>query len=386
MESQLRRAQKMESIGQLAAGVAHDFNNLLTVIEGHAEILLSAPGLASELGESVQQIGIAAERAANLTRQLLTFSRRQVTQPLPLDLNDVIANVTKMLVRLLGEHIGLEMECAADLPSVYADLGMMEQILVNLAVNARDAMPHGGQLLIRTESNRLDAAMTQRNPEARPGAFACLSLTDTGSGMDAQTLGRIFEPFFTTKEVGKGTGLGLATVYGIVKQHQGWVEVTSQVGRGSTFKVFLPVNEKAARTPVAEPAERNGMRGGHETILVVEDEPALCQLTRRILAGLGYDVLDAASGAAALKVWAVHRDRIDLLLTDMVMPEGVSGNDLAQRCQSERPKLKVIFTSGYSPEMVARDAALQDGSNFLQKPYRPQKLAQVVRDCLDRPG
>jgi len=381
LEAQLRQAQKMDSIGQLAAGVAHDFNNILTIIQGHAGLMLSTPALPGELSESAKQISTAAVRAANLTRQLLMFSRKQILQPQLLDLNEVITNVSKMLRTLIGEPVTLRRNLAADLPAIYADPGMLEQVLVNLAVNSRDAMPKGGELTISTTAVPIPEDYVQQQPEARPGAFVCLSVSDTGIGMDAETLDRIFEPFFTTKEMGKGTGLGLATVYGIVKQHQGWIEVASAVGQGTTFKIFVPVSSKAPLKSETQPVRK--APGGDETILVVEDESALRELVQEILQKKGYHVLDAATGVQALKIWAQHKEQIDLLLTDMMMPEGLSGWELAEKVLAERPELKVIYTSGYNLEVVNPGFVIKEGVNYLQKPYQPEALAHTVRDCLD---
>lgn len=383
LELQLRQIQKMESVGQLAAGVAHDFNNILTIIQGHAGLMLSDPNAALETRESARQISLAAERAANLTRQLLMFSRKQVMQPHLVDLNEIINNVSKMLRTLLGESITLQRELHANLPAIYADPGMLEQVLVNLAVNSRDAMPRGGLLTIRTDAVTLDEAYAQAHTEARAGSFVSLSITDTGSGMDADTLSRIFEPFFTTKEIGKGTGLGLATVYGIVKQHQGWVEAQSALGAGTTFRVFIPIKSKAPlRT---DESSQDRAPGGRETVLVVEDESALRELVKEILEKKGYTVIEAPNGVQALALWKTHQERVDLLLTDMMMPEGISGRDLAERLVAEKPTLKVIYTSGYSLEVVSPDCVVHEGPNFLQKPYHPETLARTVRDCLDAP-
>ena len=381
LEAQLRQAQKMESVGQLAAGVAHDFNNILTIVQGHSGLMLSDPGLNASLAESARQIALAADRAANLTRQLLMFSRKQIMQAQLLSLNEVIANVAKLLHTLVGEQVTLRRQPQDELPAIHADPGMLEQILVNLAVNARDAMPKGGILTLSTFAAEIDEGFVQRHPEARTGYFACLNVTDTGHGMDPATLARIFEPFFTTKEIGKGTGLGLATVYGIVKQHQGWIDVESQVGKGTTFKVFLPASAKAPAP--RDPRKPKEAPGGHETILLVEDEPALRELVQEILERKGYHILEAANGVQALKVWANHKDEIDLLLTDMMMPEGVSGRELAEQVLAERPELKVICSSGYSLDVVSPEFASRDGLIFLQKPYDPELLAQTVRDCLD---
>ncbi len=302
-------------------------------------------------------------------------------QPKAFDLNQVVSNLTKMLARILGEDISLQFNYSPNLPMVHADTGMVEQILLNFAVNSRDAMPGGGQLCIRISVLNLAGEDLREHPEGRAGQFVCLSVKDTGSGIDANTLPHIFEPFFTTKEIGKGTGLGLATVYGIIKQHLGWAEVESEVGKGTTFHVFLPcLREIAAVEPAAanEPA-----RGGTETILVVEDELPVRELVCKVLRNAGYSVLEAATGVEALKVWQTHRDQIDLLLTDIVMPDGMTGRDLAEQVRADRPGLKAIFTSGYSADMIGKDFIIQDGVNFLQKPYLPQKLISVIRKCLD---
>lgn len=382
LEEQLRQSQKMDAIGQLAGGVAHDFNNILTVIQGHASLLLAGANLTDLAAKSAQQIVHAADRAAALTRQLLTFSRRQVMQLERHDLNEVVLNMVKMLGRILGEDIALQVNCGAQPALVQADASMMEQVVLNLAVNARDAMPTGGQLQIELALVDVDAAHVIEHPEARVGRFVCLSARDTGCGIVPENLRRIFEPFFTTKEVGKGTGLGLATVYGVVKQHQGWLEVESEVGRGSTFRVYLPIAMLSVHQQQQPPVEVS-VCGGHETILVVEDEHPVRELVSSILRGLGYHVLEAASGAKAVEVWEAQERRIDLLLTDLVMPDQMNGWELAERLRRERPALKVVFTSGYSAEVVGKEFLLRRDANFLQKPYHPQKLALMVRDCLD---
>jgi two-component system cell cycle sensor histidine kinase/response regulator CckA len=383
LEEQLRQSQKMESVGQLAAGVAHDFNNILTIIQGHTGLLLSNASFPREVIDSMNQVSVAAGRAANLTRQLLTFSRKQIMQPQRLDLNEVISNVAKMLHRLLGEHIAMQFNYSPNLPAINADAGMIEQVIVNLAVNARDAMPKGGSLTISARPLDIDKTYASQHPDARAGRFVCLSVSDTGCGIDPATLSRIFEPFFTTKEVGKGTGLGLATVYGIVKQHAGWIEVDSKVGQGTVFKIFLPACLKSGDVTSEPPSPQRKVRGGTETILVVEDEPALRELVRVILQRYGYTVLEAASGVHALNVWKQHADEIDLLLTDMMMPDGIMGKELAEKLRADKPGLKVIYTSGYSVDAVGQHFMLREGVNFLQKPYHPPTLAQAVRDGLD---
>jgi CheY-like chemotaxis protein len=311
------------------------------------------------------------------------FSRKQVIQQKQLDLKDVINNMSKMLQRLLGETITLKCQSPPQLPTILGDTGMMEQVLMNLAVNARDAMPRGGELVIRTDPVSVDEKYVKLHPNARVGIFVCLQVADTGCGMDATTMKRIFEPFFTTKEAGKGTGLGLATVYGIAKQHSGWIEVESQVGQGTAFRIYFPATAKAAEAPAEEPSLATQVRGGFETILVVEDEPVLRDLAQLILQDCGYRVVDAASGVEALTVWQQHQGNIDLLLTDMIMPDGLSGKDLAESLLTHKPELKVIFTSGYNVDDIGGDPTLKHGSRFLQKPYSRSTLARAVRDCLD---
>lgn len=381
LEEQLRQSQKMEAIGQLAGGVAHDFNNILTVIQGHAS-LLSGTNPGESAGKSAEQIVQAAERAAQLTRQLLTFSRRQLIQPKKLDVNKIVGNMTNMLGRLLGEDVALQLNYCQAPPMVDADVGMLEQVLLNLAVNARDAMPKGGQLAIRIAIVDLGEAYSRAQSEARSGRFVCLSVTDTGMGISPENLRRIFEPFFTTKEIGKGTGLGLATAYGIVKQHLGWIEVDSQVGKGTTFRIYLPY---AGGAPAAaeKPTTQITVRGGSETILLVEDEAPVCELVSRLLGKYGYKVLSANDAAEAVEVWRNNKDEIALLLTDLVMPNHMNGRELAEKLWTERPELKVIFTSGYSADIVGKDFKLEPELNFLQKPYHPQMLAVTVRRCLD---
>jgi len=382
LEAQLRHAQKLESVGQLAAGVAHDFNNILTVIQGYSEALLDQCPSESSTMRPLKQISDAAKRAASLTRQLLMFSRRQVIQTKVLDLDAVLQNLANMLQRLLGEDIALETDYARDVPHIEADTGMLEQVVMNLAVNARDAMPGGGKLSLGTAAVSVESTYANQHPDARPGNFVCLSVTDTGCGMDRKTLERIFEPFFTTKEVGKGTGLGLATVYGIVKQHQGWVEVSSQLGAGTTFKIFFPAVARTVEAANEGADAPEPVHGGHETILVVEDEPVLREFVREYLESFSYRVLEAGCGAEALRVWDESNGEVDLLLTDMVMPEGMTGRDLATQLKRRKPGLKVIYSSGYSPENLGRDFG-QSETVFLSKPYMPPQLARTVRQCLD---
>jgi two-component system, cell cycle sensor histidine kinase and response regulator CckA len=381
LEARLRHAQRLEAVGQLAGGVAHDFNNILTVVQGHASLML-AEQLSPELQDSAHQIAAAAERAANLTRQLLAFGRRQLLQPRNLDLNEVVATIARMLQRVLGTDILLAVRYASNLPPVHADPGMMEQVLVNLVMNSRDAMPKGGRLDIQLKAVALDAATAAQHPDARAGMFVVLTVADTGCGIPQENLEHIFEPFFTTKDVGRGTGLGLATVHGIVNQHHGWIQVESAVGRGTTFSIYFPVSTVKAATASPEPTRP--VRGGSECILLVEDEEPLRELVRCILESFGYTVIEAPNGKVALEVWRANSHRVDMLLTDIVMPEGVTGRDLADLLKQEKPSLRVLFTSGYSSEIVGKDFVLADGINFLQKPYSPQTLAETVRDCLDR--
>jgi len=319
-----------------------------------------------------------------LTRQLLMFSRKNVMQLKLVDLREVVANLSKMLRRLLGETITLQFNPPPEMPLVEADPGMLEQVLMNLAVNARDAMPKGGTLTISSSALQFNEAYVQAHPEARAGAFVCLAVTDTGCGMDRATMARIFEPFFTTKEVGKGTGLGLATVYGIVKQHKGWIAVASEVGKGATFKVFLPAVSEPLKIRAAAAVPVGKVPSGSETILVVEDEPVLRDMAQLILQGCGYRVLEAGSGVEALQVWQRNPGRIDLVLTDMVMPQGMSGMELARKLVAAQPKLKVIIASGYTVDDLDTEFLRQGGALFLEKPYTQATLAKAVRDCLDK--
>jgi signal transduction histidine kinase/ActR/RegA family two-component response regulator/HAMP domain-containing protein len=383
LEAQLRQAQKMESIGQLSAGVAHDFNNMLTIIQGHSSSLLARPALPPEVIDSVQAVYFAAERAAGLTRQLLMFSRKNVMQPERLDLQKIVGNMSRMLERLLGETITLEFQPAVENSFVQCDCGMIEQVVMNLSLNARDAMPRGGRLTIGVETVDIDAVFIETHPQAHAGHFVRLRVTDTGTGMDSATMGRIFEPFFTTKDVGKGTGLGLATVYGIVKQHEGWLEVNSEPGKGSTFDVFLPASDKVPAF-AEEAASAAPVAGGSETILIVEDEPVLRSMARDILEERGYRILEASSGKEALDVWNQRANEIDLLLTDIVMPNGISGADLVERLLAGRTRLKVVFTSGYTANEVNQKMLARTRASFLAKPYTHAELAKTVRDCLDR--
>lgn len=384
LERQLRQAQKMEAIGQLAAGVAHDFNNILTVIQGHAGLMQRKLPNGQAESKSLQEITNAASRAATLIRQLLMFSRKQVMQFRYLDLNELLHHAIKMLERLVGEHVQIKFEPQKPLPTIHADSSMVEQIAMNLAVNARDAMPNGGRLSISTSLETVHRGPTPMDPERRDGQYVCLAFADTGVGMDTQILTRIFEPFFTTKPVGKGTGLGLSTVFGIVRQHHGWVEVESKPNQGTIFRIYLPPTQHSAER--VESVTEAPLRNGRETVLVAEDEEALRQVVVQVLKFHGYTVLEAASGRDALEIWERAGRPVDLLLTDMVMPGGIMGSELAERLSRECPGLKVIYTSGYSPGMAGKDASLLEGRNFLPKPYSIGELARFVRQCLDAPA
>jgi two-component system cell cycle sensor histidine kinase/response regulator CckA len=381
LERQLHQAQKMEAIGQLAAGVAHDFNNILTVIQGHAGLLQQKLNSCLPQDTSLDQITQAASRAATLVRQLLMFSRKQVMQMRHLDLNDVLRNAVTMITRLVGEQVTIDFHAQEPLPALNADCSMLEQIAMNLAVNARDAMPEGGRLIISTSLETVHRGAGPMDPEPRDGEYICLTFRDTGTGMDSQTLSRIFEPFFTTKPPGKGTGLGLSTLFGIVRKHQGWVEVESILNQGTTFRIYFPAGTEAAERIL--PVEDGAMPSGRETVLVAEDEDALRQMVVDVLEIQGYTVVAAASGHEALQVWERAQRPFDLLVTDMIMPGGMLGTELAERLAKKSPTLKVIYTSGYSTGMAGKDASLLNGRNFLPKPYSIGKLAQCVRECLD---
>jgi len=385
LEDQLRQAQKMEAIGQLAGGVAHDFNNLLAVMRGNAEMLLAAPGQPPEAtADGLNQIVTATERAANLTRQLLVFSRKHVMQAQALNLNDVVANLTRMLERIISENIQLQCDYAPDSPFIYGDAGMIEQVLVNLVINARDAMSHGGKVWLRTERVILEADYVRARPEARPGEFVRLCVRDNGAGIAPQHLPRIFEPFFTTKEPGKGTGLGLSIVYGIVKQHQGWIELRSQPGSGTRFEILLPAIP--APVPAAGAPEADvPLQGGTERILLVEDNADIRTMTQQLLKKFGYRVWEAGSAQEALDIWRAHASEIDMLLTDNIMPGGITGRELAEQLHQENPQLKIIFISGYSINGSGGkdDFVGRVGGRFLQKPCASRTMLKTIRSCLD---
>lgn len=383
-EAQLRHAQKMESIGQLAAGIAHDFNNLLTVINSYSDMLLGEHRFDEAfLRNGLNQIKEAGHRAASLTRQLLAFSRRQVLEPKILDLNEAVANIAKMLRRLIGEDIALEFCPHPALGGVKADPGQIEQIIINLAVNARDAMPQGGRLTVETMNVDLDEAAARAQQSVEPGSYVMLAVSDTGCGMDTGTQARIFEPFFTTKGIGHGTGLGLATVYGIVKQSGGHIAVSSEPGKGSTFRIYLPrLKEKAGPAPAALPPDETLL--GSETVLLVEDDEMVRSLTQAILERYGYTVLAARNVHDALYFSGDRARAIHLLLTDTIMPE-MNGPELAKRVLRMRPDLKVLFMSGYTDKVFSNDGSQEAGVVCLQKPFTPQALARKIRSVLNSP-
>ena len=382
LEAQLRQAQKMEAVGRLAGGIAHDFNNLLTAIIGYTDLALADLREGDPMRQDMEEILRAAHRAAGLTRQLLAFSRQQVLAPRVLDLNEVVQTVDKMLGRLVGEDIELQSVLAPGLGHVKADPGQLEQVIVNLAVNARDAMPTGGKLTIETADVEMTETQGRDLTTVPAGRYVMLAITDSGTGMDEETKARIFEPFFTTKQQGKGTGLGLATVYGIVKQSGGFIWVYSEPGHGTTFKTYLPRVEGAADT-VASPVGRAAVPRGTETVLIVEDEAAVRALAKTALARKGYRVLEAANGGEALLLCESERSPIHLLVTDVVMP-GLGGADLARRLAPLRPDMKVLFISGYADQAAARHGTIEPGAAYLEKPFSLDALARKVREVLDR--
>ncbi|MCC7373384.1 MAG: PAS domain S-box protein [Verrucomicrobiales bacterium] len=382
LELQLRQSQKLDAVGQLAGGVAHDFNNILAAILMNFELLREDPNLSAMSQESLRELEADARRAAGVTRQLLMFSRQSVLDIRVLNLNEVVENLLRMLRRLIGEQVTLAFKPSERAPAVEADPGMLEQVLLNLVVNARDAMPRGGCVTITTSLETLDSIQASLNPDRRAGRFACLTVADTGLGIDAATLRRIFDPFFTTKESGKGTGLGLATVHGIVGQHKGWIEAESQVGQGTVFRVYLPASKGVPKSTAK--SEVSGLRryNGSETLLIVEDESAVRRSLRQILRMMGYQVLEAANGQEALQVWSAEREKIALVMTDMVMPGEMTGLELADRLLREKPELRVIVSSGYSTEISRLGLPAESRITYLAKPYNVGKLGELLRVTL----
>jgi len=380
LEEQLRNAQQLEAIGRLAGGVAHDFNNILSIIMGHGELLLAVLGADERARSGLEQIRRAADRAASLTQQLLAFSRRQVLQPKVLDLNESVADIQKMLSRVIGEDIELVARLHPSLAAVKADPGQVEQVLMNLAVNARDAMPQGGKLAMETSNIEIEERQG-RALDLPAGRYVMLKVTDTGHGMDGATLAHVFEPFFTTKAMGKGTGLGLATVYGIVKQSGGSILVESEVGQGTVFRIYLPAAEGDVHLQQDREADLK-VAGGRETILIAEDEPDLRELTRIFLESYGYRVLEASSADKAIQTAEIFAEPIHLLLTDVIMP-GMSGRQLAEKILSKRPETKIVYMTGYTDDMVMQHKVLEPGVQLLQKPFTKVELATKVRATLD---
>jgi signal transduction histidine kinase len=379
-EQRLQHSQKMEAVGTLAGGIAHDFNNLLTAIIGNAQLALSGLQAEGRLYDSLIEIENSGKRAAELTRQLLIFSRRERLEPRTLNLNDTMGPFTNILRRIIGEDIELRFKPAADLCTVLADPGQMEQVLMNLAANARDAMPGGGELIIETQNVTIDEIYRLTHPYVRPGKYVQISVTDTGAGIDTDTQRHIFEPFFTTKEMGKGTGLGLSLAYGIIKQHEGMIEVYSEVGLGTTFNIYLPAQEEAAEANLHE--TQPALRGGTETILIAEDDEALQRLLTGMLTGLGYNVILTPDGKAAVETYSNRGDEIDLVILDMVMPR-MGGREAYERIRTLGSEVPVIFMTGYSAEMAQTRFVLESGAAFIQKPYGIAALGIKVRETLD---
>ena len=382
LENQLQQSRKMEAVGRLAGGIAHDFNNLLTIIHGYTEMALQRSKAQPELHSEIERIGDASERAASLVRQLLAFSRRQVLQPKIVDLNAVVLGLDKLLRRLMDENVAMRTVVGNELGKIKADPGQIEQVIMNLVVNARDAMPTGGRLTIETSNTHFDTRYTRENVTVEAGQYVMLAVSDTGVGMDAETQAHIFEPFYTTKASGSGTGLGLSTVYGIVKQSGGYIWVYSEKGKGTTFKVYLPKVEEGVEPQAPAPPLKETF--GNETVLLVEDEADVRALTRMILAERGYQVIEAASPQDAKKLARQHAAKLDMLLTDVAMP-GMSGRDLAKELTQQNPGLRVLYMSGYTFNMIAHGGTLETGIAFLQKPFTPAALLQKVRQVLDAP-
>jgi PAS domain S-box-containing protein len=380
LETQLQQSRKMEAVGRLAGGIAHDFNNLLTIITGYTDLALSRPAVPLELRGDIERIENAAARAAALVRQLLAFSRKQVLQPKILDLNSIVVNLDKLLRRLMDDNIEMTTSVRQNVGKVKADPAQIEQVLMNLVVNARDAMPHGGRIVIETANVDLDSTYADGHATVKPGRYVMLAVSDTGVGMDRETAAHIFEPFYTTKESGRGTGLGLSTVYGIVKQSGGYIWVYSEVGKGSSFKVYLPRVEESVDDTASLPIQLDSQRGS-ETILLVEDEEAVRDLIQTVLNDQGYNVIPSRDTQHALQIAETFAHEIHMLLTDVVMP-GMSGRELAARISARRRGIRVLFMSGYTDNVITSGGVLEKGITFLQKPFSPGQLAQKVRDVL----
>jgi len=381
-EEQLLQAQKIEAVGRLAGGVAHDFNNILTAIIGYSDYLLMKPSLDNSHMSYIEQIKIAAERAASLTDQLLSFSRKQILRPEVINPNTLIADLEKMLSRLIGEDIRVRLVLSGDTGFIRADPGQIEQVIVNLAVNSRDAMPVGGTLTIKTATADFDEDDEEKNPEMGAGSYVMIRMEDTGCGMDGETMEHIFEPFFTTKDVGKGTGLGLSTVYGIIKQSGGYIYAESTIGRGTSFTIYLPRVEPEEKGSVLSTAEDSSVFGS-ETVLLVEDEAAVRNMIGTVLREYGYRVFEAENGNEALRIYDKEKKTIDLIITDVVMP-GMSGREVIQKIERGRSGVRVLYISGYSDDSVVRHGIQEDGVHFLQKPFTPSELSSKVRQILDR--
>jgi nitrogen-specific signal transduction histidine kinase len=382
LEEQLRQAQRLDSIGQLAGGVAHDFNNLLTVIHGYAAMAQDELPPDSPVMHSLHEIRAAGDRAAQLTQQLLAFGRKQLLRPVVVSLNQVVTDIATMLQRLIGENISLVINTATELNNVKADPSQLQQVIMNLAINSRDAMPHGGTLIIETANAEWDEAYVSKHPQIQPGPYVMLAVTDNGVGMTPETQKRIFEPFFTTKPTGHGTGLGLSTVFGIVRQSGGRIWVYSEPGRGSTFKIYFPsVDEPAADTPALDKVDLRG----HETVLVVEDQEDVRTLAVLALKKFGYTVFGATGAEEAMAFCQAYGDSLDLLVTDVIMP-GMSGRELADRLKERLPNLRVLYMSGYTDNAIAHHGVLEDNVEYLQKPFTADRLAEKVRRMLGPSG
>lgn len=383
-QEQLRQSQKLEAIGQLAGGIAHDFNNLLTVIGGYSDLLLMASGLDESAREKMEEVKKAAERAASLTRQLLAFSRKQVLKPEVLDLNSLVDGLGKMLRRLIGEDVEIITSLRPEVNKINADPGQIEQVIVNLAVNARDAMPHGGKITFETANVELDQVYSDMHIAVKPGSYVMLAVSDTGTGMDAETRKRIFEPFFTTKKMGRGTGLGLSTIYGIVKQSGGNIWVYSELGKGTTFKIYLPqvTTEQRVKAPASKQRQES-LTEVSETILLVEDEEIVRRLTCNLLETNGYQVLVARDCEEAIGICTSYSREIDLMLTDVVMPR-MNGTKVAESVKALRPEIEVLYMSGYTDDAIVHHGVLEAGTNFIEKPFTADGLISKVRETLNK--